>query len=49
MVSHIEDGETFELVKVGGPRDPTEFITAAVTLGHHVFCLQGLAAKLKLQ
>ena len=39
MVSHIEDGETFELVKVGVPRDPTEFITAAVTLGHPRFLL----------
>ena len=28
MVSHIDDGETFELVKVGVPRDPTELITA---------------------
>ena len=49
MVSHIDDGETFELVKVGVPRDPTEFITAVVTLGHPRFLLARLAVKLKLQ
>jgi len=39
IVSHIEDKETYELVKVGVPRNPTEFIAAAVNLGHPRFLL----------
>ena len=39
IVSHIEDKETCELVRVGVPRNPTEFIAAAVELGHPRFLL----------
>ena len=39
LISRIEDGETFEQVKVGIPRSPTEFIAAAVALGHPRFLL----------
>ena len=45
MVSHLEDGETFELVKVGVPRDPTEFIAAAVSLGHPRFLLARVSSE----
>ena len=44
MASEILDGEAFELikVKVGVPRDPQQFIEAAVALGHPRFLLARL-------
>ena len=34
MVSDILDGEIFELIRVGVPREPQQFICAAVEVGH---------------
>ena len=42
MASEILEGETFELIKVGVPRDPQQFIDAAVALGHPRFLLARL-------
>ena len=42
MASVISEGETFELIKVGVPRDPVQFIEAAVALGHPRFLLARL-------
>ena len=39
VVNHIGEGEVFEVVKVGVPREPQQFITAAVELGHPRFLL----------
>ena len=39
IISHLEDGETYELVKVGIPRCPTKFIADAVSLGDPRFLL----------
>ena len=42
MASEILEGETFELIKVGVPRDPQQFIEAAVAMGHPRFLLARL-------
>ena len=39
MVNQIPEGEVYELVKVGVPREPQQFIAAAVELGHPRFLL----------
>ena len=43
MTSAISEGETCELIKVGVPRDPLQFIEAAVALGHPRFLLARMA------
>ena len=43
MTSAISEGETCELIKVGVPRDPLQFIEAAVALGHPRFLLVRVA------
>ena len=42
MASEVCEGETFELISVGVPRDPQQFIAAAVELGHPRFLLARL-------
>ena len=42
MASEVCEGETFELITVGVPRDPQQFIAAAVELGHPRFLLARL-------
>ena len=39
MASNVQEGETFELLKIGVPREPQQFIEAAVALGHPRFLL----------
>ena len=39
LVNEIKEGDVYELVKVGVPREPPQFITAAVALGHPRFLL----------
>ena len=39
LVNEIKEGDVYELVKVGVPREPPQFIAAAVALGHPRFLL----------
>ena len=41
LVNEIKEGDVYELVKVGVPREPPQFITAAVALVTHVSFWQG--------
>ena len=45
IVSDLLDGEVFELIKVGVPREPQQFICAAVEAGHPRFLLARLSSE----